>query len=311
MPILSGSFVAKKLLYMLLTLWMVVTITFVLMKSIPGDPFQEDRGLPPEIHQALRDHYGLDDPLLQQYVRYLKGIVNGDLGPSLRYKDRSVNDIIRQSFPASALLALQALCLSIGIGIPLGVFAATHQHQWQDQLAMMFVVLGVSIPNFILASLMQYLFALKLGWLPVARWGSFLHTVLPSIALASLPIAFIARLTRANMIEVLQQDYIKTAKAKGLSRTQVVWKHGLRNTLLPVVTYLGQLTANLLIGSFIVEKIFGIPGLGQWFVSSIGNRDYPVIMGVTIFFSFLLIGMTFLVDLLYRFIDPRMRRTPA
>ncbi len=293
---------------MLLSFWVVVTVTFVLMKAVPGDPFHEDHRLPVEIQQALRAHYGLDEPWFQQYGRYLKAIVNGDLGHSLRYKDQTVSGIIKQSFPVSALLGLEALLLSISFGIALGALAAVYQDGWQDRLGMVVVVLGVSVPSFILATLLQYLFGLKLGWLPVARWGSFAHTILPAIALASLSTAFIARLTRASMIEVLCQDYIKTAKAKGLSRFQIIWKHALRNALLPVITYLGQLTANILIGSFVIEKIFGIPGLGQWFVSSIGNRDYPMIMGITIFFSVLLIGTTFVVDLLYSVIDPRIRR---
>ncbi len=293
---------------MLLSLWVVVTATFLLMKSVPGDPFLEDRGLPPEIHQALRDHYGLDDPILSQYGRYLQSIMAGNLGPSLKYKNRTVNEVIREKFPISALLGLESLFLSIGFGVPLGVIAALYKNKWQDSVAMIIVVLGVSIPNFILASLLQYFFALKLGWLPVARWGSFAHTVLPALALASLSIAFIARLTRSNMIEVLQQDYIKTAKAKGLSERQIIWRHGLRNALLPVVTYLGPLTANILIGSFVIEKIFGIPGLGYWFVSSVGNRDYPMIMGTTIFFSVLLMGLTLVIDLVYPLMDPRMRR---
>ena len=309
MPTLNRSFFyVKKLLFMLLSLWVVVTATFLLMKSVPGDPFLEDRGLPPEIHQALRDHYGLDDPILSQYGRYLQSIMAGNLGPSLKYKNRTVNEVIREKFPISALLGLESLFLSIGFGVPLGVIAALYKNKWQDSVAMIIVVLGVSIPNFILASLLQYFFALKLGWLPVARWGSFAHTVLPALALASLSIAFIARLTRSNMIEVLQQDYIKTAKAKGLSERQIIWRHGLRNALLPVVTYLGPLTANILIGSFVIEKIFGIPGLGYWFVSSVGNRDYPMIMGTTIFFSVLLMGLTLVIDLVYPLMDPRMRR---
>lgn len=297
----------KKLFYMLVSIWLVVTITFFLMKLVPGDPFEAERGLPVEIHQSLRAHYGLDDPWPQQYVRYVKSIVQWDLGPSLRYKDRSVNSIINEGFPISALLGLESLLLSVGLGVSLGIVAALHQNQWQDRLAMVMVVLGVSVPNFILATLLQYGFALKLGWLPMARWGTFAHTILPAMALASLSIAFIARLTRNNILEVLQQDYIKTAKAKGLSRAQIIRKHVLRNALLPVVTYFGQLAANTLIGSFIIEKIFGIPGLGQGLVSSIATRDYPVILGITVFFSILLISLTFLIDLLYSLIDPRMR----
>ncbi len=300
-------YLLRKLLYLLASLLTIVSATFFMMKAIPGDPFSTERGMPPEILEALQEYYGLNDPWYVQYGRYLKSVVTWDLGPSFKYKGRTVNAIINEGFPVSATLGAAALLLALSIGILLGTLAALHQHHWQDYICMLTAVIGISVPSFILATLLQYIFALKLGWLPVARWGSWQHIILPAVALAALPTAFIARLTRSSMLEVLQLDFIQTAKAKGLSRQAVVVRHALSNALLPVITYLGQLTVNILVGSFIIEKIFGIPGLGQWFVISVSNRDYTVIMGTTVFYSVILLSMTFLVDLLYTWIDPRIK----
>jgi oligopeptide transport system permease protein len=297
----------KKLASLLVTMFIIVTATFVLMKSIPGDPLTQEKAIPPEILAALRAHYGLDDPLYVQYGRYLKSVVTFNLGPSFKYKGRTVNDIIKDGFPVSAVLGLEALILSIGMGITLGAIAAIKQNRWQDYSAMCFAVLGISIPSFILATMLQYVFAMKLGLLPVARWGTFSHTILPAISLAAAPTAFIARLTRSNLLEVLQQDYIKTAKAKGLSPLTVTVKHALRNAVLPVITYLGQLIAGIFVGSFIIERIFGIPGLGQWFVTSVTNRDYTVIIGTTVFYSAFLLTSIFFVDIIYTLVDPRIK----
>lgn len=278
------------------------------MKVIPGDPFSEEQPMPKEILESLKHHYGLDQPLYIQYGMYLKSIVTWNLGPSYKYKSRTVNDIIKDGFPISAILGLEALFLAISAGIFLGTIAAIRQNKWQDHVAMLIAVAGTSIPSFILATLLQYSLALKLGLFPIALWGSFSHTVLPAIALAALPTAFIARLTRANMLEVLHQDYIKAAKAKGLSEQKILTRHAMRNALLPVIAYLGQLTANIIPGSFIIERIFGIPGLGQWFVNSVTNRDYTVIMGTTVFYSIILLVMTFFIDILYGLINPRIGR---
>ncbi len=277
------------------------------MKILPGDPFDDEQQLPVEIQTALRNHYGLDKPLYVQYANYLQSILKWDFGPSFKYKDRSVNEIINEGFSVSALLGLEAICLAICAGVLLGMFAALKENQWQDDIAMILATLCVSVPSFILATLLQYVIAIKWGLLPLARWGTFSHTVLPAIALAALPMAFIARLIRANLIEILQCDYIKMAKAKGLSNKTILLKHALRNAFLPVLTYLGQLVANVLVGSFVIEKIFSIPGLGQWFVNSVSNRDYTVIMGLTIFYSALLLSTTFLVDLAYGYLDPRIQ----
>ncbi len=301
------QYLVKKGLILLVSLWCVVTGTFFLMHAIPGDPFIGDRIIPQEVLKSLYAYFGLDQPLWVQYVKYLKGLLSGELGPSIVYQGRSVNQFIAEGFPISAQLGLQALLLAVPTGILLGTWAAMRRGQWQDNFAMIISTLGVSVPNFVLSSLLQFTFSVKLHWLPVARWGDFEHTILPTIALAALPTAFIARLTRSNMVEVLQQDYIRTAMAKGLPLFQISLRHGLRNALLPVITYLGPVTTHILTGSFMIEKIFAIPGLGQWMIHSINGRDYPMIMGLTIFFSSFLMVMMFLVDIVYTLLDPRIR----
>ena len=307
MRTLSIRFLVKKVLYMLASLWIVITLTFFLMKALPGDPFSEEQPLPKEIHEALLSYYGLDQPLWKQYTTYIYSISRGDLGPSYKYKNRTVNEIIKEYFPVSAYLGIEALLLAIGTGVLLGTLAALKENRWQDHLTILFTALGVSIPSFILAALLQYVFALKWHLLPLARWETFAHTILPAITLALLPTAFITRLMRASMIEVLKCDYIKTAKAKGLSMNTILRRHALKNASLPTLSYLGQLITNVLTGSFIIEKIFSIPGLGQWFVNSVNNRDYSVIMGLTIFYSVLLMLIILLIDIAYGFLDPRIQ----
>lgn len=299
-------FLRRKLILFILSLWIVATITFFLMHAIPGDPFTQDQALPKEILQAMQSHYGLDKPLFIQYLSYLKGLATLTLGPSLKYLDRGVVEIIKEGFPVSSYLGLEALTLSLTLGLVLGSFSAVFHGKWQDKALMVFSILGLSIPSFILATFLQYLFSMKLNLLPVARWGSFNHTILPALSLAALPTAFIARLTRTSMIEVLGQDYIQTARSKGLSTFLIITRHVLRNALLPVLAYLGPLAASILTGGFAVEKIFGIPGLGQWFVISISNRDYTVIMGLTLFYSAFLLTAVLLVDIISSFLDPRI-----
>jgi oligopeptide transport system permease protein len=301
------SYFVKKLLILILSLFIVASLTFFLMHSIPGDPFTQDKAIPEEILRAMHRHYGLDKPLYVQYFEYMKGLLSFNLGPSFKYQGRTVNEIISEGFPVSLCLGLEALSLSLFFGVILGSFASFKHTKWQDHLMMAIAVIGISIPSFILATFLQYLLAMKLDLFPVARWGSISQSILPALSLAALPTAFIARLIRSNMIEILQQDYIQTAKAKGINSFQIMTKHVLRNALLPVITYLGPLTAAILTGSFAVEKIFGIPGLGQWFVLSITNRDYTVIMGTTIFYSALLMCCVFVVDILYCLIDPRIK----
>ena len=300
-------FLLKKTFILFLSLFMVASLTFALMQMIPGDPFTQEKAVPEEILKAMYHHYGLDQPWYVQYFRYMKGLITFDLGPSFKYQGRTVTEIIREGFPVSMALGFEALILSIFFGITLGSIAALKHLKWQDHLMMVFAVVGISVPSFILATFLQYLISMKLDLLPVARWGSFDHSILPALSLAALPTAFIARLTRSNMVEIMQEDYIQTAKSKGLNAFQIVIRHALRNALLPIVTYLGPLTTAILTGSFAVEKIFGIPGLGQWFVMSITNRDYTVIMGTTVFYSAILMVCVFLVDILYCLIDPRIQ----
>lgn len=301
------KFLLKKFLLLLLTLFFVVSLTFVLMKSIPGDPFMQEQAIPDEIKKSLYVYYGLDEPLYIQYFKYLKGIACFDLGPSFKYEGRTVNDVILDSFPVSASLGLLALIIALVWGIFWGSIAALYRGKWQDHISMTIAVLGMSLPSFLMATLLQYGLAIKLGLFPIARWGTVSHMVLPAIALSSFPSAFIARLTRASMVEVLEKDYIITARSKGLSYFSIWKNHVLKNSLLPIVSYLGALAANVFTGSFVVEKIFGIPGLGSWFVNSITNRDYTIILGLTIFYSFILMTIIFMVDVIYFYIDPRIK----
>jgi oligopeptide transport system permease protein len=298
--------IIKRLFSLIVTLFVIVSFTFVLMKAIPGDPFVEEGEAPQEVLDALRRHYGLDDPWHVQYGRYLVSIIKWDLGPSFKYQGRTVNEIIRSGFPVSAVLGVEALFIALFFGISIGIVAALYQNRWPDYLSMSAAIVGISVPNFMIAAALQYFLAVKWGLFPVARWGTAMHTILPVITLAALPTAFIARLMRSSMLEVLRQDYIRTAFAKGLSRRQVILRHALRNACLPILSYLGQIAAGILSGSFIVEKIFGIPGLGQWFVTSVANRDYTVIMGTTVFYSILLLSAVCLVDIIYSLLDRRI-----
>ncbi len=301
------KYLTRKFFICLTTLFFVVTLTFILMKSIPGNPFLQEQAIPEEIMKGLKAHYGLDKPIYIQYAKYLKGIITCDLGPSFKYEGRTINDIIRNGFPVSFLLGLLALVIALVWGIFWGSIAAFYRGTYIDRFATVIAVLGMSVPSFIMATFLQYFFAMKLGLLPIARWGGFSHMILPAIAMASFPSAFIARLTKSSMTEVLEKDYILMAKSKGLSLFEIWKNHVFKNSILPVVSYLGALTANILTGSFVVEKIFGIPGIGAFFVNSITNRDYTIIMGLTIFYSSLLMITIFLSDLLFLILDPRIK----
>ncbi len=302
-----GGYVVRRIVSMIITLFFVITLTFVMMHSIPGNPFTGEKKLPPAIEKALMEKYNLDKPLSQQYVDYVSGVAKGDFGPSMKYNGRTVNDLIGDGFPVSAELGGLAILLIVILGIPLGVVAALKQGTWVDRTMIFFAIVGVTIPSFVLATLLIYVFGTKLKWLSTSRWVSWKSRIMPTIALGVSSIAYVARLTRSSMLEVINQDYIRTARAKGLSETVVVFKHALKNALIPVVTYLGPLTAAILTGSFIIEKIFAVPGMGRMFVESISNRDYTVIMGVTIFYSLILVLFIFIVDLIYGLIDPRIK----
>lgn len=299
--------VLKRLFAMLVTLWIIVTLTFVIMHIIPGDPFASDsRMMPESVLENMRARYNLDKPLPVQYLLYLKSLLTLDLGPSIQSKSTDVNTLIARGFVPSALLGLQSMLIAIVAGVGLGTIAALHHNRALDYIAMVVAMLGISIPSFILAPLLIKYMAVEWRLLPVAAWGTWKHTILPSLALAVTPLAIIARFVRTSMIEVLQQEYIKTAEAKGLPAWKIVAKHGLRNSLIPVLSFLGPLFASVVTGTFVVEKIFAIPGIGKHFVDSIFNRDYPVIMGTTIFYSVVLVVTLFLIDLSYRIVDPRI-----
>lgn len=300
-------YVTKRLGTSIITLWVIVTITFLLMHSIPGDPFTRERELPDSIKAALMEKYHLNEPLSKQYIIYLDGLAHGDLGPSMKYPGENVQDLIRKGFPISLQLGLVSLVFMLIVGVPAGIISALKQNKWQDRTAMFLATLGVAIPNFVLAVLLMYIFGVKLNLLPTSRFVSWQSVIMPAIALAGYPTAYIARLTRSSLLDVISQDYIRTARAKGLSERVVVYKHALKNALIPLITYMGPLSAGILTGSFVVEKIFAIPGLGQHFVMSIGNRDYTTILGVTIFYATFLILMNLIVDLLYGVIDPRIK----
>lgn len=277
------------------------------MKAAPGGPFASERKLPPAIEQQMNDAYGLNDPIYVQYADYLVKAITFDFGPSFKYEGQEVMDIILRGLPYSLVLGLEAIFVAIAIGVLLGVFAALKHNKFGDYSAMVIAVLGISVPSFIMATILQYIFATQLEWFPIARMETFWGSILPALALATTPLAFIARLMRSSMLDVLNSDYIKTAKAKGMSQRIVTYKHGLRNAMLPVISYVGPLVAGILTGSFVIEQIFGIPGLGREFVTSITNRDYTVIMGTTVFYSVLLLFSILIVDLIYGLVDPRIK----
>ena len=300
------KFVIQRVIAMLITLLIVATVTFFLAKAIPGGPFTKEKALPEAVLKNIEAKYHFNDPLWKQYTDYMVNLMKGDLGPSFRYDALTVNDIVRKGFPVSALLGFVALLISLGLGIPAGIISAYKQNFWQDNFVMFFSILGISIPNFILATLFMYIFGLKLHIFNTAGWGRWQDVILPAVTLAAYPTAYIARLMRSSMLDVLNQDYIKTARSKGLSEYRVMTIHALKNALIPVVTYLGPLIAAIFTGSFIVERLFFIPGLGRYYVTSIYDRDYTVILGTTIFYAVFLILANFAVDIIYAFIDPRI-----
>lgn len=302
-----GRYILKRIFSSIITLWVVVTITFTLSRVIPGGPFDAEKDTPPEVRKNLEERYKLNEPIYIQYTDYLKNLVRLDLGPSFKQRGVSVNEIIDRGFPVSAKLGAVAVSLALLFGLILGIIAALKQGQWADRATMFISTLGVTIPGFVLATLFIYFFAQKLRWFPVYGLETPRHYVLPAIALAGYSMAFISRLVRSSLLDVVRQDYIRTAKSKGLSDASVIIKHALKNAMLPVVTYLGPLVAGILTGSFVIERIFTIPGLGRAFVDSIGNRDYTAILGVTVFYSLFLIICNLIVDLVYAFIDPRIK----
>ena len=302
-----ARYILKRIATSIITLWAVITITFFMLRLLPGGPFTGERNIPEAIMQNLEVKYGLDKPLFEQYGLYLKNLLQGDLGESMKYAGKEVSEIISYSFPSSAKLGVVVISIALIFGITLGIIAALKYNSWPDSLCMVLATLGVTIPSFVLATVLMYIFGVKYKLLPVTGLNSPVSYILPALALGGYSIAFISRLTRSKLLETLNSDYIRTARAKGVSGFKVIVKHALRNTLIPIITYLGPLIAGILTGSFVVEKIFAIPGLGREFVNTISNRDYTVIMGVTVFYSSILIICNLLVDLLYGIIDPRIK----
>jgi oligopeptide transport system permease protein len=300
------AYVAKRLITMVPVLFAIITISFFVMRLAPGGPFDKDRVMPAEVRANIEKKYHLDESPARQYLRYMLDVARLDLGPSFKYADRSVNDIIREHAPISLRLGVMALALALLIGIPAGCIAALRQNSVFDYSAMAVALTGISIPNFVIASVLMYVFAIRLSWLPVAGWDTWRNMVLPVITLSLYYTAFVARLSRAGLLEVINQDYIRTARAKGLPERVVLVRHALRGGLLPVVTYLGPATAAILTGSLVVEKIYGIPGIGSEFVNSALNRDYTLVLGTVILYSTFLIMLNLVVDVLYTYLDPRI-----
>lgn len=301
------AYITKRLLMSIFTLWLVATLTFALMFMVPGGPFLAEKAPSEATLKALNQKYGLDQPKIVQYKNYMIKLLQGDMGVSLKQRGRTVSSIIFTGFEVSARVGGIAILLALVIGIPLGSIAALNRGKWIDNVIVVFSTAGIAVPSFVVSTVMMLIFSVKLDLLPTYGLTSWKHYIMPVIALSLYPASYISRLMRTSMLEVLGQDYMRTARAKGLSQFKMLFKHALRNAILPVVTYLGPLLAYTLTGSFVVEKIFTIPGLGSEFISSIVNRDYTMIMGTTIFLAALIIIMNLLVDIAYKIIDPRIQ----
>ncbi len=302
-----GKYIIKRVAMGLLSICVVATITFFLMNLVPGGPFVAEKSISAAAQAALAEKYGLDKPLMQRYVTYMTDLLKGDMGLSLKQRGQTVSDIIFSKFPVSAKLAGIAVVVALLVGIPLGCLSAYNRGKFADNVIIVFATCGIAIPSFISSVLLLYTFGSKLNILPTVGLNSALSYIMPVTALSIYPTAYITRLMRSSLLDVMGQDYIRTARAKGLSNFKVLFKHALRNAVLPVITYVGPMLANLMTGSFVVEKIFTIPGLGREFVSSVTNRDYTMIMGTTIILAVLLITANVVVDILYKVVDPRIK----
>jgi oligopeptide transport system permease protein len=301
------GYVLRRMAGFLPVLFVIVSLSFFMMRLAPGGPFDQERALPEQVRANIEARYHLNEPLWRQYLRYLGEMGRGDLGPSFRYPDRSVNELLLLGFPVSLTLGLCALTVALTVGGAAGVLAGLGRNSFLDYLTMSFALGGISVPNFVLGPILMLIFALGLGWLPVAGWGTWKHLVLPSVTLGTFYAAYVARLTRAGMLEVIGQDFIRTARAKGLREATVVLRHALPGAILPVVTYLGPASAAVLTGSVVVETIFSIPGIGRYFVNSALNRDYTMVLGTVVFYSLLLLLFNLIVDVLYVYLDPRVQ----
>jgi oligopeptide transport system permease protein len=299
-------YILKRFLISLVTILILVTAVFFLVRMVPGDPFISDK-LTPEIKENMLRYWGFDQPLHVQYFRYIGNLLHGDLGISMHYNSVPITRLIADSFPTSANLGLRALALAFVTGITLGIVSALNRGKWLDYACIIIAIIGVSLPDFIMGYLLQFLFGLKLKLLPIALWKGFKFTILPTLALSFYTTAMLTRIMRASMLDVVHQDFIKVAKAKGLSTFQIVWRHQIRNAILPVVTILGPIAAAILTGTFVIESIYAIPGMGKYYVLGIQNLDYSQILGLTVFYGAFLVLANFAVDIVYGFVDPRIR----
>jgi oligopeptide transport system permease protein len=301
------KYIAKRLGMSLLTLFVLICLIFAMMHAIPGGPFTTDRSVTEAVAEALNEKYHLNEPLLVQFGNYLRDLAHGDLGLSYQYRGKSINEFIASGFPVSGKLGLVTIFFVLLTALPMGIVAALKNGRWQDMAVMAVATLGITIPSFVIATMLMFFFSYQLNILPTFGLGSWKGYVLPVVALGGYHLAFLARLMRSSLLEVMGQDYIRTARSKGISEVKTVVRHGLRNALIPVITVLGPTAANLITGSFVIENIFALPGLGVHYVSSIANRDYSAIMGLTIFYAAFLIAIVFLVDIFYCLIDPRIK----
>ncbi len=301
------KYILKRLAMGVVVVFVIATITFWLSRALPGGPFDRDKPLNPTIIENLNKKYNLDRPVTEQYIDYMVDVAQFDFGPSYYYENETVNDYINRCFPVSLVLGVGAMIVAIVLGIPAGVISALKQNGWQDNIIKILTTILVSLPNFVIASALMYFIGYKLRLLPVALWGTPQQAIMPTLALAAYPLSYITKMMKSSMLEVMNSDYIRTAKAKGASQFLIVYKHALKNAVLPVITVVGPMFAGIITGSLVVEKLFAIPGLGQQFTTSIFNRDYPMIMGLTIFYSILLIAATLIVDVVYAMVDPRIK----
>lgn len=300
------KYVVKRVIAALLTLWALVTIVFFLVRLMPGEPFTSPK-LTPEVRANMEAYYGFDKPLAEQYVQYMGNLLKGDFGYSMKYTNKTVNYIIGETFPYSADLGIRSLVFAISFGLVLGILSALNRGKTIDFVCVIVAVIGTSIPDFIMGAVLQYFFGIKWGLLPVAKYSGFEYTILPTIALATYTLASVSRIMRSSMLEVVSQDYIKTARSKGLSDFRITAKHQIRNAIMPVMTVLGPTVASVLTGTFVLEAIFAIPGMGKYYVESISNNDYSMVLGMTVFYGIFLVTCNLIVDILYGVADPRVR----
>lgn len=301
------KFTIRRFISVIITLLAVSILTFTLMHLAPGNPFLSEKGINPDVLEKLNKRYGLNDSLIKQYYNYLKGLLQWDFGISYKLRGMKITRMIKDGFKPTALVGLYGCILIILVGVPLGILSALKHNKLTDRFSMFISVIGVTIPGFVFATLYLYIFSAKLGWAPSFGVGTFKHYIGPAFCISFFSLAFVTRLTRTSMLEVLQQDYIRTARAKGLSNFKVLYKHALRNALIPVITYIGPMIAAILTGSFVIEKVFAIPGIGSYYTEGVSNRDYTLIMGMTMFYAVFLVIAVFIVDILYALIDPRIK----